>query len=74
MDMPCDRSRSTRSSSTIALVTTMPISIRKPMRALTPSGRPVTYSAGKAPIVASGRLNRMMNGVISELNVSTIAT
>ena len=36
--MPCARSRSTRSSRTIALVTTMPISIRKPIRALTPSG------------------------------------
>ncbi len=35
---------------------------------------PVKYSAGKAPIVASGRLNRMMNGVISELNVRTIIT
>ena len=44
------------------------------MRALTPSGRPVMNSAGKAPIVASGRVNRMMNGVIRELNVSTIAT
>ena len=31
--MPCARSRSTRSSSTIALVTTMPMSIRKPMSA-----------------------------------------
>ena len=43
------------------------------MRALIPIGRPVRYSAGKAPIVASGRLNRMMNGVTRELNVSTIA-
>ena len=35
--------------------------------------RPVRESsAGKAPIVASGRLNRMMNGVTSELNASTI--
>ena len=44
------------------------------MRALTPIGRPVTYSAGNAPIVASGRLNRMMNGVTSELKVRTIIT
>ena len=74
VDIPFARSRSTRSSRTIALVTTIPISIRNPMSALTPSGLPVKYSAGSAPIVASGRLNRMMNGVISELNVSTIAT
>ena len=44
------------------------------MRALTPIGRPVTYRAANAPIVASGRLNRMMNGVMSELNVRTIIT
>ena len=52
----------------------MPMSISNPMRALTPIGRPVRYSAGNAPIVASGRLNRMMNGVTSELNASTIIT
>ena len=37
------------------------------MSALTPIGRPVRYSAGNAPIVASGRLNRMMNGVIERV-------
>ena len=58
----------------MALVTTMPMSIRKPMSALTPIGRPVTYRAGNAPMVASGRLNRMMNGVTSELKVRTIIT
>ena len=58
----------------MALVTTMPISIRKPMSALTPIGRPVRYSAGNAPMVASGSVNRMMNGVTSELKVSTIIT
>ena len=58
----------------MALVTTIPISIRNPMRALTPMGRPVMSSAGNAPISASGRLNRMMNGVTSELKVSTIIT
>ena len=58
----------------MALVTTMPMSIRKPMSALTPMGRPVMNSAGKAPMVASGRLNRMMNGVTSELKASTIIT
>jgi len=30
-------------------------------------------AAGNAPIVARGRVNRMMNGVTRELNVSTIA-
>ena len=42
------------------------------MSALSPIGRSVMSSAGNAPIVASGRLNRMMNGVTSELNASTI--
>ena len=42
------------------------------MSALTPIGRPVRNSAGKAPMVASGRVNRMMNGVMSELKASTI--
>ena len=41
------------------------------MSALMPIGRPVSSSAGKAPMVASGRLNRMMNGVISEPKAST---
>ena len=58
----------------MALVTTMPMSIRKPMSAETPIGRSVRYRAGKAPMSASGRLNRMMNGVISELNVRTSIT
>ena len=44
------------------------------MSALTPIGRPVRYRAGNAPIVASGRVNRMTNGVTSELKVSTIIT
>ena len=70
VEWPSARSRSTRSSSTIALVTTIPMSIRKPISALSPIGRSVISSAGKAPIVASGRLNRMMNGVTSELKAS----
>jgi hypothetical protein len=37
-----------------------------------PDRRSVSSSAGNAPIVASGRLNRMMNGVTSELNARTI--
>ena len=58
----------------MAFVTTMPMSISMPMSALTPIGRPVMYRAGNAPIIASGRLNRMMNGVTSELNARTIIT
>ena len=54
----------------MALVTTMPMSIRNPMRALMPMGRPVMSSAGKAPMVASGRLNRMTNGSTSDPNTS----
>ena len=38
VECPSRRSRSTRSSSTIALVTTIPMSIRKPMSALMPIG------------------------------------
>ena len=56
----------------MALVTTMPMSIRKPIMALMPSGLPVMSSAGMAPMMASGRLKRMMNGVMSEPRASTI--
>ena len=50
----------------------MPMSIRKPISAETPIGRPVRYRAANAPMVASGRLNMMMNGVMSELKARTI--
>ena len=56
----------------MAFVTTIPMSIRNPMSALIPIGRSVKYSAGKAPIVASGRVNRITNGVMSELKARTI--
>ncbi len=56
----------------MALVTTMPMSMRKPIMALMPSGWPVMSSAGMAPMAASGRLNMMMNGVMSEPRASTI--
>ena len=56
----------------MALVTTIPISIRKPIRALMPMGRWVRNRAGKAPIVASGRLNMMTSGSISELKTRTM--
>ena len=42
------------------------------MRALMPMGRWVRNSAGKAPIVASGRLNMMTSGSISELKTRTM--
>ena len=72
VEYPLWRSCSTRSSSTMALVTTMPMSIRKPMRALMPMGWPVMSSAGKAPMVASGRLNRMTSGSTSDPNRNTM--
>ena len=74
VDIPCRRSRSTRSSSTIAFVTTIPISIRIPMRALMPIARSVSSRAGKTPIAASGRLNMITNGVIRLLKARTIIT
>ncbi len=70
--IPRRRCCSTRSSRTMAFVTTMPISIRKPIRALMPIGRWVMKSAGKAPIVASGRLNMMTNGSIRESKTRTM--
>ena len=56
----------------MALVTTMPMSIRKPIMALMPSGLSVTSRAGMAPMSASGRLKRMMKGVRSEPRASTM--
>ncbi len=56
----------------MALVTTMPMSIRKPIRALTPIARWVRNRAGNAPIVASGRLNMMTRGSTNELNTRTM--
>ena len=56
----------------MAFVTTMPISIKKPISAEMPIGRLVIRSAGKAPITASGRLNMITSGSTSELKTSTI--
>ena len=46
----------------MALVTTMPMSMSMPIMALMPSGRPVMSRAAMAPMMASGRLKRMMKG------------
>ena len=50
----------------------MPMSMRKPILALMPSGLPESSSAGMAPMMAYGRLKRMMKGVMSEPRASTI--
>jgi len=54
--IPCFRSWSTRASSTMAFVKTMPTSITHPIMAEAPRVWPVTKRPRKAPIVASGRL------------------
>ena len=70
--IPRSRSCSTNVSSTIALVTTMPISSRNPISADKLSVRPVISSASSAPDMASGRLNTITNGVRSDPSVATI--
>ena len=53
-----------RSISTIALVTTMPISISMPIIAGTPSGVPVTSSRPIAPVAANGMDTSRISGWI----------
>ncbi len=56
----------------MALVTTMPMSMSRPMRAGRPISRPVMNSAKKAPTDMKGRLKRMMKGFIKDPREATI--
>ena len=70
--MPLRRNCSTRSSSTMALVTTMPISMSRPMRLGMPRLVPVMTSASTAPTAANGMLTSRMNGFSRLRNVATM--
>lgn len=60
-----------RSISTIALVTTMPISISMPIIAGTPIGVPVATSRPIAPVAANGMETSRISGWISDRKVAT---
>ena len=71
---PASRYWLIRSTSTIALVTTMPISISTPISDGTPNGTPVTICSRIAPVAANGIDTSSSNGCSSERNVATITT
>ena len=62
----------TRSKSTIAFVTTIPISINAPRSAVISTGIPLIRIPKMAPIAASGREQRIAIGALIDLNVMTI--
>ena len=70
--MPFSRYWFTRSTSTIALVTTMPMSMSTPMRDATPSGTPVAICSRMAPVAANGTELSSRIGCRSDLKVATI--
>ena len=61
-DKPRERYWLTRSTSTIAFVTTMPISISTPISEATPSGTPVAICRRIAPVAANGTDTRRSSG------------
>ena len=64
----------TRSTSTIAFVTTMPMSISTPISDATPSGTPVTICRMIAPVAANGTDTSSSSGCRSDLKVATMTT
>ncbi|OUE05349.1 hypothetical protein CMMCAS04_00180 [Clavibacter michiganensis subsp. michiganensis] len=70
--MPRVRYWFTRSMSTIALVTTMPTSISRPMIDATPSGIPVTTCSSTAPVAANGTETSSTSGWMRLRNVATM--
>ena len=63
-----------RSISTIALVTTTPTSIRKPISEGSPSAEPVTSSRAIAPVAAKGIETSSTSGWINDRKVATMIT
>ena len=74
VDRPLARYWLTRSTSTMAFVTTMPMSISTPMRDATPSGTPVISCSRIAPVAANGIDTSSSSGWRNDLNVATITT
>ena len=58
----CAQRRSATSIIMIAFFLTMPISIRRPIRAMTERSKPVIFSASSAPNAAAGRPERIVSG------------
>ena len=58
--------------STIAFVTTMPMSISTPISDATPSGMPEMICSRIAPVAANGTETSSSSGWRSERNVATI--
>ena len=73
-DRPLSRYWFTRSMSTIALVTTMPMSMSTPMIDATPSGMPLTHCSRIAPVAANGIDTSSSSGCRSDRNVATMTT
>ncbi len=71
-DSPLVRYWFTRSTSTIAFVTTMPISMSTPMSDATPSGMPVMICSRIAPVAAKGTEISSSSGCRRDLKVATI--
>ena len=70
--MPRSRYWFTRSTSTIAFVTTMPTSISTPTSEATPSGMPVMTCSAIAPVAANGTETSSSSGCSSDRKVATI--
>ena len=62
--MPASRSWLMLSTNTIPLFTTTPARTRKPSMAMTESSLPVSHSASRPPVNASGIVNITINGLI----------
>ncbi len=65
---PCSLNWLIRSTSTMALLTTMPASMMRPMNTITLSRVSVSHSATATPTAASGMENRMTKGCSRDSN------
>ena len=63
-----------RSMSTIAFVTTMPMSISRPIIDVSPSGVSVMSESAIEPVAANGIETSRISGCSSDLNVATMMT
>ena len=70
--MPAIRIWLTESTNTMPLLTTTPISTRKPIIATMERSMPVSSSAIRPPVNASGIVNSTMNGDLNDWNCATI--
>ena len=69
---PSRRSWLIYSTSTMPLLTMIPVSITKPTRLITDRGIPQISSAAKPPVKASGMVNMTMKGDFKDWNCATI--